>query len=339
VTTDSVPDIGRSLRHARTQAGLSLPEAAIRIGVASSELEALESGTVGRMQDRIETLRALRTYADSLGLPGDAYVLTVLDLWPSSDIPARNGDTGVVPVVSVSSAPAGGHSPAGDYGSAFPADSTGVSDSTVTGVMGSVGPLTINDTRQVPIFETGQVPAVRQTAPRYLKVLVGLVSLLVVTAGVGLGLHNQVSNWIRSAKTETNHLITSTKKDIGVGSASPKSSKGQHKAAAAAAPKVTLVNNAGGTSATVNVATPTFQVEVLTGTNPSWVQVTNSGSQVPIFSQVIPGGKSQIFPVTQSATVETGNLSAHFLVLEGLKIIGYYVPAKAPFTLTFNSVT
>jgi hypothetical protein len=338
VTADSVPDIGRSLQHARTQAGLSLPEVALEIGVASSELEALESGTVGRMQDRIETLRALRTYADSLGLPGDAYVLTVLDLWPSIDIPARNGDTGVVPVVSVSSAPAGGHSPAGDYGSAFPADSTGVSDSTVTGVMGAVGPLSLNDTRQVPVYETGQVPAIGQSAPRYLKVLVGLVALLVVAAGVGLGLHNQLSSWIHSAKTETNTLINEAKKDSGVSSAGPTSSKGRH-AAAAAGPKVTLVNNAGGTSATINVATPVFQVEVLTGTNPSWVQVTNSGSQVPVFSQVIPGGKSQTFPVTQSATIETGNLSAHYLVLEGLKIIGYYVPTKAPFTLTFNSVT
>ena len=57
VTSDTVPDIGRALLHARTKAGLSLPEAAIRVGVASSELEALESGTVARMPDRIQTLR------------------------------------------------------------------------------------------------------------------------------------------------------------------------------------------------------------------------------------------------------------------------------------------
>ncbi len=89
VTSDSVPEIGRSLQNARTKAGLSLPDAAIRLGVASSELEALESGTVARMADRVETLRCLRSYANSLGLPGDAYVLTLLELWPSPDLGVR----------------------------------------------------------------------------------------------------------------------------------------------------------------------------------------------------------------------------------------------------------
>jgi hypothetical protein len=335
VTPESVPDIGRSLQHARTQAGLTLPEAAMRIGVASSELESLESGTVGRMTDRIETLRALRTYADSLGLPGADYVLTVLDLWPSIDIPSRNGDTGVVPVVSVSTAPAGGHSPAGDYGTAFPADSTGVSDSTVTGVVGSIPPPSINDTRPVPIFETGQVPAVRTSAPRYLKVLVGLVSLLVVLAGIGLGLHNQLSSWIHSAQSDIHNQINKATNELE--GKSTKSSAKKTASTPTAAVKVTLLPAPGGQAATFTADVPSFTVAVVTDQNPSWTQVTNSGTQAPVFSQVIPGGQTKYFPVTGTTTIETGSSAAHFLMYEGYKPIGYYVPTRAPFTMTFST--
>jgi len=336
VTSDSVPDIGRALQHARTQAGLSLPDAAMRIGVASSELEALESGTVSRMADRVETLRSLRDYADSLGLPGTDYVLTLVELWPSLDLPARNGDTGVVPVVSVSSAPAGGHSPAADYGSAFPADSTGVSDNTITGVVASVSPSSITDTRQVPIYETGVVPAVRQGAPRYLKVLVSLVAAFVILATVGLIMHNQVSRWIHTAQSETSSLIKTGKKDAGL-SGNSGGSKSKNNSTAASGPKVTVVNDPSGQGATMTIAIPTFTVVVATDDRPSWVQVTNSGSQSPVFSQVIDGNQTQTFAVTQSTTIETGSLAAHFLLYNGKKPITYYVPTKAPFTITFNT--
>jgi cytoskeletal protein RodZ len=329
VISDSVPDIGRSLLHARTQAGLSLPEAAIRVGLASSELVALESGTVARMPDRIETLRALRAYADSLGLPGDAYVLAVVDLWPSADAGARNGDTGVVPVVSVSSAPAGGHAPSGDFGPAFHTDSTGVNEAIITGVVGAVGPLSINDTRPVPIFETGQVSAVRQGPPRYLKVLVAVVAFLVVVAGVGLSLHNQISRWIHSARSETSSLIATAKKDTGVsGTTTPSGHK-------SAVPRYTVSTNALKNGGTLNVAASAFEVAVVTSANPSWVQVTNSGSQVPVFSQVIPGGQTHNFVVTGTTTIETGSLAAHFQVVWGIRPLTSYTPTAAPFTMTF----
>jgi hypothetical protein len=337
VTTESVPEIGRSLHQARTQAGLSLADAGMRIGLASSELEALESGTVGRMQDRIETLRALRAYANSLGLPGDAYVLTVVDLWPSLDVGARNGDTGVVPVVSVSSAPAGGHSPAGAYGSAFGGDGTSANEAMITGVVGAVSPSSINDTRPVPIFETGQVSAVHQGPPRYLKVLVTVVALLVVVAVIGLGLRNQISGWVHSGRVETSTLITKLKKDAGLKNAPAKGKGTGSKAAAAAAPKFTVTTTPDHSGGTVTVAAPTFHVQVVTNTNPSWVQVTDSGSQTPIFSQVIQGGQSKVFAVTDATTIETGSSAAHFVVLNGFKPLTTYTPTAAPFTMTFRT--
>ncbi len=134
------------------------------------------------------------TYADSLGLPGDAYVLTVLDRWPSVEAAARATATPASSRWSRSPRPRpGGTPPPATTARPFGADSTGVNEALVTGVIGAVGPLSINDTRPVPIFETGQVAAVRQGPPTYLKILVAVVALLVVAAGVGLGLHNQLS--------------------------------------------------------------------------------------------------------------------------------------------------
>jgi len=331
VTSDSVPEIGRSLQNARTKAGLSLPDAAIRIGVASSELDALESGTVARMADRVETLRCLRLYANSLGLPGDSYVLTLVELWPNPDLVARNGDTGVVPVVSLTAAPAGGHAPSGAYGSAFGADSISVSDSTVTGVTASVSPLTINDTRPVPIFETGQVQVVRQGAPTFLKVLVGFVAVLVVAAAVGLSLHNQISRWIHSAQNETTSLVNQAKKEAGITTSNTKTKHHQ-----AALPKVTATAS-GPSAVTYAVDTPRYAVQVVVNGGPSWVQVTNAGSQSPVFSQVIADGGSKSFPVTSTTTIETGSKAAHFFVFYGLRTIGFYYPTQAPFTVTFTT--
>ena len=172
-TSASVPDIGRSLRLAREKARLSLDEAAARAGIDGTEAELLESGTVARLRDRVETLRSLRLYAESLGLPGKDYALAYIELWP-----ARGPDSGQVPVVSVTSAPAGGHSVAGGN-TGWPLDRTGAADFSITGVVSPIGPLSHHDTGVVPAYETGQVPAVRQSAPRYLKVLVAIVALLV----------------------------------------------------------------------------------------------------------------------------------------------------------------
>ncbi len=130
----SVPEIGHSLRLAREAADLTLTQAADRFGLRSTALEALEKVGIGPQHDRIETLRSLRTYANALGLPGDQYVLVAVEQWPAgAPTPATNGDTAVVPVVSISSAPAGGHAPAG-AGAIWTSEATGVADATTTGV-------------------------------------------------------------------------------------------------------------------------------------------------------------------------------------------------------------
>src|SRR5580658_9616450 len=95
----SLPGMGRSLRLARQQAYLTVDEAAARAGLTAGEIEALESGTADRLRDRVETLRSLRAYADSVGLLGADYVAALLDLWPPPDrLGARLLDSGPVPL-------------------------------------------------------------------------------------------------------------------------------------------------------------------------------------------------------------------------------------------------
>ena len=128
-TDDSVPDIGRSARSTpgpRPASPCPRPPCGSAPPPRSSRPS--RAGRSGRMADRVETLRTLRDLRRLARPARRRLVLTLLDLWPSLDLPARNGDTGVVPVVSVTAAPVGGHSPAGYYGSAFPVDRTGASD-------------------------------------------------------------------------------------------------------------------------------------------------------------------------------------------------------------------
>jgi Helix-turn-helix domain len=101
LTPTSVPDIARSLRLARERAELTVAEAAARAGLGNAVVEDLESGNVVQQQDRIATLRSLRSYADSLGLPGSDYVLVAVEQWPSiAPVLSTGHETAVVPVVS-----------------------------------------------------------------------------------------------------------------------------------------------------------------------------------------------------------------------------------------------
>jgi hypothetical protein len=306
----------------------------------SSEVEALESGAVSRLSDRVETLRALRAYADSLGLPGDAYVLLALDLWPTPHrLPARRGDTGRVPVVSVTSAPAGRHSPTGTEGSEWTGEGTGVTDATITGMVEPHLPVAAHDTGHVPrttIDKTGETPAIGQQAPRLLRVLVGVVALLVVLAGVGLAEHQHVTAWAKDVRTTSSHWVTDAKQAVGL--TSKTSTKKPRTAAPKAPPKVDIVEHLSTNAVTINVHAASFTVKMAAFKYACWIQATDINQLEPIYSQVLPGGQTHTFVVTNSMTIETASSSGRAYVYEGSQFIGYYFPARVPFTMTFNAV-
>ncbi len=350
----SVPEIGRALQLAREQAELTLTEAAEQFGLRSTALEALESGRIGPQHDRIETLRNLRAYANALGLPGDSYVLVAVDQWPDVvPTPATNGDTAVVPIVSISSAPAGGHSPTGRV-PIWTSEATGVADATTTGVFEPVTrPVllsenaTLSDTSQVPIVDTGEVRAVSLRTPRVLTVLVGLVAFLIVVGGAALVEHDHVNQWFHDAKSTTAHWYDNAKVAVGI-----TSTKGHHSATttptsthtstpttAKPAGKTALVKvvpDPSGLAATFNVRAGSFTVKILAENGPSWVQAIEVGNPKPVFAQMLAAGQSHIFAVSSPTTIQTGSGAGRAYIYKGFTLIKSYVPSKAPFTMTFN---
>jgi len=345
----SLPEIGRALRLAREQADLTVPEAATRAGLRGPAIAALESGDVGPQHDRIETLRTLKAYANSLGLPGNEYVLAAVEQWPAGSAPLTpNGDTALVPVVSISSAPAGGHSPAGGPGVQWPSDATGVADATTTGifettsVFETIRPVQLHDTGQVAIVDTGEVHAVRLLAPRVLKVLVGLVAFLIVVGGVGLLEHDHLDGWTHDVRSSTAHWYDNAKVALGITS-KPKGhtvQAGSHTSSGkktAGAP-YKLVMDPSGQAATFNVPARSFTVQITAVNGPCWVEAIAAGQPHPVFEQVLPAGQKHNFTVTSSMTIETGSAAGHASFYSGFKLLGSYVPAKTPFTMTFNAV-
>jgi hypothetical protein len=340
----SLPEMGRSLRLAREQAALSIPQAAHRAGLRNGVIAALENGEVGPQHDRIETLRNLKSYATSLGLPGNDYVLAAVEQWPvGGSILNPHGDTAVVPVVSISSAPAGGHWPAG---SQWPSDATGVADATTTGVLNAVRPLAVHehlhDTGQVSIVDTGEVPAIRLGAPRALKVLIAVVAFLVVIGGVGLLEHDHVKGWAHDVRSTSAHWYDNAKVALGITS-KPKShptTSATHPSSPTKSPSKApykVVMDVNGRGATFNVAAPSFVVQISAVNAPCWVSGTEAGNSRPVFEQVLQAGQNHDFTVTSSMTIETGSAAGHAALYRGFKLLGSYAPAKTPFTMTFNA--
>ena len=335
----SLPEMGRSLRLAREQAALTPTEAAARAGLRLAAIEALESGEVGPQHDRIETLRTLRTYASSLGLPGNDYVLAAVEQWPAGGGPSNgSGDTAVVPVVSISAAPAGGHSPTG---SVWHSDATGVADATTTGVFDAVRPVHLHDTGQVAVVDTGEVPAVRLPVPRALRVLVGLVAFLVVVGGAALVEHDHIKGWAHDVRSTSAHWFDNAKVAVGIDS-SPTHHTTSTATTSPAVKKHTgvpykVVADPSGRAATFNVAAASFVVRITAVNAPCWVQGVAAGSPKPVFAQVLPAGQSHDFTVTSSMSIETGSAAGKATVYSGFKLLGTYAPAKTPFTMTFNA--
>jgi hypothetical protein len=335
-TSDSLNDIGRSLRFSREQAELSFDEVAQLTGLNGADIEALEGGAVGRLRDRVETLRMLRTYADFLGLPGNNYVLAAVDLWPSLEPgTARGLDSGPVPIVSVSTTPRTDQ--AHSVGGGWTLDRTGVTEFAVTGVF---SPLNQSPTGMVPSQpegDTGQLPRVRVSAPRSLKALVGLAALLVVIGLFGLLAHQHFGSWQKTLQADASHWFNDFKVDTDITSR-PATHTGGAKVVATQPPKVVILPGPSASAVTMKVYAKSFSVKMVAFKYASWMQVTDSAQEKPIFQQVVPGGGNDTFAVTGTLTVETGSGAARAYVYEGTTFIGYYFPTKAPFTMTFEAV-
>jgi len=342
----SVPELGRNLRRARTRQGLRLEDVSQRTGLPVGQLEALEAGTVDRIPDRIDVCQTLRRYADYLGLPGDRYALSLIDHWPATPAGsgpvvvvqapatssaaagvgvARRRDTGAVPVIAVSRS-AAGRPPASSVGAPVARSGSGTG-ATTEGVHSNTDqvPLAVVDTGVTPAVPGRPAPRPRKPgAPLWLRLLVGLVALAVLVGVAGLVIHQVEPKWLNSLGITHTHSPRPS---------APTSSK------PAVVPGVFAVASTTSTGATFNIRAPAFLVRVIPVGGASWMQATDAQHVSPIFAGVIGPGQSKDFLVTQSITVEVGSPSAHVFVSVGNKVVGFYFPTAAPFTMTFQSVS
>jgi hypothetical protein len=240
-----------------------------------------------------------------------------------------------VPVVSISSAPAGGHSPAG---SPWPVDATGVTDTTTTGVIERIGPVSAYDTGRVPMVDTGEVRAIGYV-PRALKVSVGIAATLVVLSGAALIAHNHLQGWYDEGHANTTRWYHEARSSLGFTS---KQTAAHHTGTPAPPPKLTAKVNyqadPNGHVETMNVTSTSFTVKIVAVTYGCWVQAIVAGQPTPIYAQVLGADQTETFAVTSSMTINTGSAAGRAFLYKGTKLIGFYFPPKAPFVMTFNAV-
>jgi hypothetical protein len=321
----SLAEVAETLRAARRELGLSPVDAASAAGVDTSDVLALESGEGDRLLNRIETLHAIRAYADSLGLSGGEYVVALIDLWPALEhIASRGSDVTTPPLVSVSGAPAG----------TWSVESTGVPDSTITGVFAPVVALGMYDTGTFPAVETGETPAVGSPSLFLLKASIAITAFLVALGSVALAERSHVVGWYDSAQHATSRAL-----HAAFGSGAP--AKPARTAARAPAKKppsiITYVNSPATNSVAVNVRATSFTVKMVAYGYPCWVQVTDPVHHNTVFAQTLRGGETHVFTVTSPLDIETASSAGRAYVYEGNKFIGFYFPTKTPFFLDFRA--
>lgn len=340
----SVAQLGRSLRVARVRQGLTVADAGARAGLSGADADALESGDLRRLSDRIGTVRALRRYADVLGLRGEQFAVALADAWPPV-LPGGVGSlandgapatwSGAPPVTGPAPLVAG--PPGGELITASVPTSASLQDlgpwnaPTIggravlpldTGQMGGVSGR-FEDTGVIPVTppHRGSAPRRRSGAATVLWGLLVILALLVVVAGAWLAIDHWRPRWLKDAGLPYTHPAVVT------GSASAPS------ASVTTLPPALTVTQTGPNSGAVVVRRPGVTVRVDAVGGPSWVQVSDTTHANPIFASVLQDGTSQSFPVSSGLTIQTGSSAAHFTFAQGSTIVGRYAPSSAPYTM------
>jgi hypothetical protein len=338
----SVPELGRFLTRERTRQNLGIDEVSARTGLPQAMLEAFESGTVDRLPDQVQTVKALRGYADALGLEGNAYALLLIDLWPSygggppvvvvqgtslSDVSAAgapgavapataptDGDTAMVPISAAAAATAP-PPPARTTVRAAPSTVHRVGGTSDPGVAGAM-PMVLADTGVTPAIPVAH----RRRSPWALRVIVAVVVLALIVGIGGLALHHYKPQWLH---------------DVGIGSG-PKSHPAATTSHHTTPPAAFRLTHSTPTSATFAVRAPSFIVKVVAVGGSSWIQASDAHHVNPIFSGEVAQNSQQLFTVHSSLTLQVGSQNARVFVSQGFKPLGFYFPQDAPFTLVFN---
>jgi hypothetical protein len=368
----TIPDMAKALRRARTRQGFRLEDVSARTGLPLEQLQALETGAVAHIPDRVAIVRTLHRYADHLGLPGDRFALSMVDQWPttidrptavvavgplpgtpavpwpaSPDLTAatatRSLDTDVVPVVAPAS-PAPPEPPA-----------TAALTGTFLAGTGLVGPPSGPGVPRPPLPEptapatdgayrpasvaadTGVVPAYpspsgARARPRQPRTPLGLRVLVGVAA---------VAVLVGVAGLLVDHYEPHWLRDLGITHGGPPSSQGTPSghpptSQGTSQPSFAVASSTAG-SATLAVGSLAFTTVVTAVGGAAWVEGTASGKTSPTFAGVLPPGGTHAFSAQHALVVMVGSVAAHLAISVQGRTVGTYTPAAAPFTVTVQS--
>jgi Helix-turn-helix domain len=344
----SVPELSRVLRQARTGRGLELNSVSQETGIPLDLLQDLESGTVDRLPDRVAILKALSQYAAFLDLPGDQFVMTLVEHWP-------NSLGGTPPVVVVHDGPINGNratdTATGTGTLAPPAVVDDLSTRAVpVSVTTSAAPPTSiglpvfegrhNSTAQVPMVmaDTGVTPAIKRTPDDGLGIVIVRSLVIVATLLLAVGTAWLVVNHLRPQWLAKLHIPYTSKgvTDTGLGTAKPATTGNSTTPTTSTKPTMQLTS-AASSGANFAVSTALFDVRVSAEGGPAWFSISDPLSTKPEFVGTLQNGQSHLVAANRQLTVVVGSTAARLAVQVNKHVIGTYVPPGAPFTITFTS--
>jgi len=343
----SVPELGRVLRGARAARGLNLDAVSAQTGIPVEQLHDLESGTVDRLPDRVAVLKALSRYAAFLQLPGEQFVMTLVEHWPTgAGAPAPAVHNGQSPGSAASAprnAPPRRARPDDLSTRAIPLTRH---EDKVTSVGLPIVEGRHNSTAQVPMVmaDTGVTPAIRRRLPADGLLMVVVRSLVVVAALlVALGTAWLVVNrvhpqWLADLRLPYTSSGVGGPAAPGQSSATttPAATKSTPAAVSSARPALHLLS-ANGSQASFSVSTPLFAVRISAQGGDTWVSASGPLSSQPSFEGIVKSGQSQLVSADHQLTVQIGSTAARVAVQVNSRVIGTYVPPGAPFTMTFTT--
>jgi len=286
---------------------------------------------VDRLADRVETLQALRHYADFLGLPGDRYALLLIDLWPSASVnrslaEALSATSATLrrPVRRVTRRPGPSRCSTHRPRPSPPSLSTASSSPRLRWrrVAGPsqhrAGPLSPAGHRR----DTGGEPP-HQDAPRrrgqfVLRLAVWTLGILVVLGAAGLAADHWRPHWLTSL-----HIPVST----------PPATR-RHRPPRARTPRAPLPRSTAWPPRHRRRSPSRYAHP----RSPSWSPLRRpelgGGDRArplrAIFAATMPAGAVQKFPVTTGLTLQIGSASGRTLVTVDNKVVGFYFRRPPP---------
>lgn len=300
-------DLGRQLRRARQQMGLSLHDVHAVTGIPLNCLAALEEGDLSQFPSPVYARGYIRSYAEAVRLDGDRLALELWRRMEEAQVAAADGTT---------TAPPRGRprSPAASTGQAPAAPPPRPRTRPTNGRRPSnLAPLRQPASPWVP--KPGRI---RRMAPVLERVAIGM--LLVVLA---IGIWDlQRSRPVKRPAAPTQAAAIAQTHDT----APPTTTQAPPPPAASTASTTPVSDN--GSLAVYAAGRDQFAVMLQATDAPCWVQVRASQGGPVLFEGTLQPGQSQPFDATHTLWVRLGNLGHATLLVDGAPLV---LPNKPSF--------